>query len=107
MKSYIAEALNGVQYVFAALQQNETLQYIELGLSILTSIILIAFRIWRWVKEAKADGKITKEEIEEGAKIIVDGAQEIAGKTKEGIKGSQTEDEDKREEIEKDSGKGI
>lgn len=107
MKSWIAETLNGAQYVFAALQQNETLQYIELGLSILTSIILIAFRVWRWVKEAKADGKITKEEIEEGAKIIVDGAQEIADKTKEGIKGSQTEDEDKRKEIEKDSGKGI
>ena len=107
MKNWIAETLNGVQYVFAALQQNETLQYIELGLSILTSIILIAFRIWRWVKEAKADGKITKEEIEEDAKIIVDGAQEIADKTKGGIKGSQTEYEDKRKEIEKDSGKGI
>ena len=106
MKSWIAETLNGVQYVFASLQQNETLQYIELGLSILTSIILIAFRVWRWIKEAKADGKITKEEIEEGAKIIADGAQEIADKTK-GIKGSQTEYEDKREEIEKDSGKGI
>ena len=107
MKNWIAETLNGVQYVFAVLQQNETLQYIELGLSILTSIILIAFRIWRWVKEAKADGKITKEEIEEGAKIIVDGAQEIADKTKESIKGSQTQYEDKRKEIEKDSGKGI
>ena len=106
MKSWIAETLNGAQYVFAALQQNETLQYIELGLSILTSIILIAFRVWHWVKEAKADGKITKEEIEKGAEIIEDGAQEIAGKMK-GIKGSQTEDEDKREEIEKDSGKGI
>lgn len=84
MKSWIAETLNGVQYVLAALQQNETLQYIELGLSILTSIILIAFRVWRWVKEAKADGKITKEEIEEGAKIIEDGAQEIADKMKKG-----------------------
>lgn len=107
MKSWIAETLNGVQYALVFLQQNETLQIIECVFSVITSIILIAFRIWRWVKDAKADGKITKEEIEEGAKIIVDGAQEIADKTKEAIKGSQTEYEDKRKEIEKDSGKGI
>lgn len=84
MKSWLCETFNALQYVLAAMQQNETLQYIELGLSILTSVILIAFRIWRWVKDAKADGKITKEELEEGAKIIADGAEEISDKIKKG-----------------------
>lgn len=84
MKSWIAETLNVAQYVLVVLQQNETLQVIECVVSVITSIILIAFRIWRWHKEAKADGKITKEEIEEGAKIIEDGAQEIADKMKKG-----------------------
>lgn len=84
MKSWIAELFNGAQYVFAAVQQNETLQIIEFVFSAVTSAVLIAFRIWRWVKDAKADGKITKEELEEGAKIIADGVEEISDKIKKG-----------------------
>lgn len=49
-------------------------------LAIVTSCVILGFNIWRWVKEAKKDGKITAEEIEEGKKIIVDGIEDIADK---------------------------
>ncbi len=84
MKNYVAEIINAFTYVIAFLQANEVFQIIELTLSILTSCVLICYRVWKWYKAAKADGKITKEEIEEGAKIIEDGAQEIADKMKKG-----------------------
>lgn len=84
MKSWLGETFNALQYVLAAVQQNETLQIIEFVFSAVTSAVIIAFRIWRWIKDAKADGKITKEELEEGAKIIAEGAEEISEKIKKG-----------------------
>ena len=80
--SYVPEALNGGQYILAVAQSNETFQMIELIASICVSIVLVAYRLWKWYKEAKKDGKITKEEIEEGAKIVSDGVSEIKDKTK-------------------------
>ena len=74
---YIAEALNAMQYMAIALQDNPILQGVQLGLSILTSIVLVAYRIWKWWTEAKKDGKITKDEVEEGAKIISDGLEDV------------------------------
>ncbi len=87
MKNYIAEMLNGATYVVALLQANETFQLIELILSITTSCVLIAYRLWKWYKTAKADGKITKDEIEEGAQIIIEGKEEIADKIDDAKKG--------------------
>ena len=77
---YITEALNAMQYMAVALQDNPILQGVQLGLSILTSIVLVAYRIWKWWNEAKKDGKITKDEVEEGAKIISDGLEEVNDK---------------------------
>lgn len=77
---YITEALNAMQYMAVALQDNPVLQGVQLGLSILTSIVLVAYRIWKWHNEATKDGKITKDEIEEGAKIISDGLKEVNDK---------------------------
>ena len=59
---YITEALNAIQYMAVALQDNPILQGVQLGLSILTSIVLVAYRIWKWWNEAKKDEKITKDE---------------------------------------------
>ena len=78
--NYITEALNAMQYMAVALQDNPILQGVQLGLSILTSIVLVAYRIWKWHNEATKDGKITKDEIEEGAKIISDGLEEVNDK---------------------------
>ena len=38
---------------------------------------MIIIPLWNWYKNAKKDGKITKEEIEEGVKIVSDGSQNI------------------------------
>lgn len=78
--NYVTEALNAMQYVATALQDNPIWQGVQLALSILTSVVLIAYRIWKWHDEATADGKITKDEIEEGAKIISDGLEEVNDK---------------------------
>lgn len=57
-------------YVLSAVQTNEILQIISFALSIATSAIIIFFKLWAWWKKAKADGKITKEEIDELHDII-------------------------------------
>lgn len=66
----IPEGVNALTYIFAVAQTNEIFQIIELIISILTSVVLISFRLWKWYKEAKSDGKITKDEIQEAINII-------------------------------------
>lgn len=75
--SYIA---NGVTYVVALSQTNEIFQIVELVFAILTSVILLLYRLWKWYNEAKKDGKITREEIKDGIDIIVDGVDDIKKK---------------------------
>jgi hypothetical protein len=70
--NYLTEGINALQYVATSLQDNPIMQAIQLGLSILTSIILITYRIWKWHKDAMKDGKLSDEEIEEGMNIIND-----------------------------------
>lgn len=50
--------------IFTALQTNEVFQYISLAITILSSLLAIAFTIYKWWKKANEDGKITPEEIE-------------------------------------------
>ena len=83
MKNYILEVFNAVQYVLAVLQTNEVFQIIEFVLSIIVSIVLLIYRVWKWWKDANKDGKITKEEIEDGINIVVGGVEEIKDKVKE------------------------
>ena len=68
---------NGGQYVLMALQTDEILKYVELVLSILTTLIILGFNIYSWWKKAKADGELSEDEIKEGVKIIEDGTKEI------------------------------
>lgn len=60
--SYGADILGAV---FTAVQTDTTLQIISLVLTIIATTFSIAFTIYKWWKSAKADGKITKEEIED------------------------------------------
>lgn len=82
MKNYVPEAFNGLTYVVAVAQTNEVFQWIELGFSILTSVVLIAYRLWKWYKSAKADGKITKDELKEGIKIVINDEDKKEGEKK-------------------------
>ena len=75
---YLAGVVNGITYFFATLQENPVFQIIEFVFAILTSLTLIAFRVWKWWNEAKKDGKISKEELEQLIGIIAEGADECS-----------------------------
>lgn len=61
---------DGILALLTASQTNELLQWISLALTILTTIVTLAFTIYKWWVKAKADGKITYEEVEELIKDI-------------------------------------
>ena len=70
-----------------AIQPNEVLQTISLIITILGAIIsMIVLPLLTWYKNAKKDGKITKEEIKEGI-----------DKLQEGIEGVKNTLDDKKE----------
>ena len=60
--SYGADILGAV---FTAVQTDATLQIISLVLTIIATAFSIAFTVYKWWKSAKADGKITKNEIDD------------------------------------------
>lgn len=60
-----------------AIQPNEVFQYIQMGLTIIATLITIILGIRAWWKDAKKDGKIDKEEMKEGAEIIKNGIDTI------------------------------
>lgn len=51
--------------ILTAIQTDQVFQYISLGLTILSTLVAIAYTIWKWWKKAKADGEITPDEINE------------------------------------------
>ena len=51
--------------ILTATQQDEVLRWIQLGLTILSTLIAIAYTIWKWWRKASADGKITPDEVDE------------------------------------------
>lgn len=74
--NYLADL---VAVIMTATQTNEVFQIISLTLTIIAtlfSIVLTAIRLYFWFKDAKADGKITKEEVDEANKIIEDGTKQ-------------------------------
>ena len=57
-------------YVLSAIQTNEVLQVIEFIMSAVLTIVILAYKIWHWWTEAKKDGKISQEEIDQLGQII-------------------------------------
>lgn len=66
--------------VGTGLQTNEVLQTISLVLTIFGTLITIAMALINWWKNAKKDGKIDKEEIQDAVEIIKDGVDSIKDK---------------------------
>ena len=61
-----------------ALQTNEILQTISLIITILGAIIsMIVLPLLTWYKNAKKDGKITKDEIKEGIDTLQEGIEGV------------------------------
>ena len=54
---------NGVSYFFTAIQPEDVLRWVSLGLTIIATIVSLAFTIYTWWKKASADGKITEDEV--------------------------------------------
>lgn len=77
VKSVFEIGGNAVQYAVALSQVEDVLRIAGIILSVIISILIIIDKIISWYKKAKADGKITEEEIKEGVEIIQEGAQEI------------------------------
>ena len=70
---------DGFAVVMTATQTNEVFQAISLVLTIIAtlfSLSLTAIRLFYWFKEAKKDGKITQEEVDEAKEIIKDGTKD-------------------------------
>lgn len=62
--------LDGIAFVLFGVQVDELLKWVQLGLTILATLVSIAFSIWQWWKKASADGKITEDEVNEAIDII-------------------------------------
>ena len=71
---------SSVSAVGTGLQTNEILQTISLVLTIVGTLITITMALMNWWRNAKKDGKITKEEIKDGVDIVVDGVKVIKDK---------------------------
>ena len=82
-------------YVFTAVQTKEIFQIISLALTILTSVIIIVSKIVNWYKKAKADGKITKEELGELAQDLSEDIDKIKEDAEEIIEIVEIEEKEK------------
>ena len=75
----------GVGAVGTALQTQEILSWISLGLTIASTIVCIVYRVWKWYEEAKKDGKITADEVKDLADDLSEEAEKTSAKVnKEG-----------------------
>lgn len=71
-RNIVGWVCSGVAGIFTTLQENPVIQVISFCLTILSVLVSLAYTLWKWYRRAKADKKITEEEIEEGLKIVKD-----------------------------------
>lgn len=84
---------NCLVYLGAIIQTENLFKWIQLGLGILLTVVGIAYKVWKWHKEAKADGKITTDEVKELVSETKDDVIKVITDTKELV-----EDIDKNKE---------
>lgn len=75
MEDKVLTGVNVCQYVLVGIQADTIFRWIQLGLAILCTLVGLAYRVWCWYRKAKADGKITGEEIKE---LIEDNKDEVS-----------------------------
>lgn len=61
---------SSISWILTVTQVNEVFEIVQIVFSILVSLVTILYIIWKWYKRAKADGKITAEEIEDLKKEV-------------------------------------
>ena len=82
-KNPVAYACCGAAGILTVVQTNEIFQLVSLILTCIATLVALAFTIYKWVKNATADGKIDKEEVEELVDIIENTADDLKDKTKD------------------------
>lgn len=58
-------SIGAVEAVVTVSQTNEVFQTIQIIISALAGAVALAYTIWRWYKNAKKDGKITEDEVDD------------------------------------------
>ena len=73
----IPGAFNVAGYVFASMQENQVLQIIEFVFSVITSLVIIGFKLYQWIRKAMKDGKIDEKELQELDEIVDESKERI------------------------------
>lgn len=76
-KTPIEVIFNVATYGIALAEFEQVLKIVSLIFSIITSLTILIAKIIQWWKKASSDGKITKDEINEGIDIIVGDGKQI------------------------------
>ena len=58
-------SLGAIETVVTISQTNEVFQTIQIIISALAGAVALAYTIWRWYKNAKKDGKISEDEVDD------------------------------------------
>ena len=77
IRNFLEDVGCGGLYFLTATQMETFLRIANLILAIIISLLILISRIIDWYRKAKADGKITSDEIKELVEIGKDGAKEI------------------------------
>ena len=80
LKNLFEDLGNGIMYLCSWAQVEQALRIASFTLSVLISCFILGSRIYDWWKKAHADGKITKDEIDELGSIVGDGINDIKEK---------------------------
>lgn len=75
---------DSIGLAFTLAQTEELFRLVSIIIVCISSACSLAFSLYNWFKKAKSDGQITKEELNEGAKIVADGANKITEAIKKG-----------------------
>lgn len=94
--AYVGTALSAIG---TSIQVDELLRYVSLGITCLGGLITLITQIIAWYKTANSDGKITKEELKEGAEIVKQNVAQIKAQAEELKKEKQNELEGVEEQI--------
>ena len=74
---------DSIAILSTAIQPDRTLQIISMILTILSLTLSLIIKMINWYRQAKADKKITKEELHEAVEITKDGIEKINETIKE------------------------
>lgn len=68
---------SGAGIAYGIANFHEILGIIVLIASLVSTVLLTTLKVIDWYKKAKADGKITADEIKEGVEIVKNGVDEV------------------------------